>query len=117
MITEKNMMLIQKFVKEISEGKINLIRNYSLTSTLELTMENCTPHYNGFLNGEVKMKNRKILTLYFEGNDIGLFYRATKFQFIKESILLTFGSSLKDVSIINLIDVTPNCKMNVGDLI
>jgi len=117
MITEKNMELIQKFVKEISEGKINLIRNYSITSTLELTMEDCTPHFDWCPDGKVKIKNRKILTLYFEGNDIGLFYRATKFQFIKESILLTFGGALKDVSIINLIDVTPECQFNVGDLI
>lgn len=107
MISEKNITLIQKFVREISEGRINLIRNYSITSTLDLVMKNCTPHYNDFINEEIKLKNRKILTLYFEGNDIGLYYTISHLPLIKKSILSTFGSVLKDVSIINLIDVTP----------
>lgn len=90
----------------MSEGRISMIRNYKITSSFDLVLNNL----DGFdfsVPNHLIMKNKKILTLFYESNnDVGLYYTLTTIPTIKRSIQETFGPILKDVSIIEMTDVT-----------
>lgn len=89
----------------MSEGRISMIRNYKITSSFDLAL-NKLDGFDFSVPNHLTMKNKKILTLFYESNNIGLYYTLTTIPTIKRSIHETFGPILKDVSIIEMTDVT-----------